>query len=161
MISRPRAARPEARDRGFAGTGFVVVVATVVVALAVTAVVLSMTHEEDRPAQVERDPRAETRSALLNTATAMETWSIDNGGAYLGACGGAGSTSCPPFDASVAAGPNNRLVENGLKLRPGVVVEVVRADAVGYCLQATHEDLPDYELYLASHVGVPNTNPCT
>jgi hypothetical protein len=161
---------PEGRDSGFAATGLAVVAATVVVALAVTAVAFSLRQKEDDSASAasqgtaernEAGSRAETMSGVKNAATAMESWAVDNGGAYIGACGGAASTTCTAFDDTAAPGPNNRLVDQGLKLPQGVSVTVIRADEVGYCLQATHADLPDYEVYFASEVGAPQTEPCT
>lgn len=162
MFSRLDAVRPKAREGGVAAVGLAVVAATVVVALVTTAVALSLTQEEKRSAPgTERDARAETMSGIKNAATAMEAWGNENGGVYIGACGGAASTRCAPFDQSAEPGPSNRLAENGLRLPPDVSVTVVRADAAGYCLQATHEDLAGYEVYFASEVGAPKTEPCT
>jgi hypothetical protein len=169
MFSRLQAG-PEGKDRGFAATGLAVVAATVVVAIAVTAVAFSLRQKEGDSAPTEGQGIAErnevgytsqTMSGVKNAATAMESWFVENGGDYTGACGGPASTACAAFDDTAAAGPNNRLVDQGLKLPQGVSVTVVRADAVGYCLRATHADLSDYEVYFASEVGAPQTEPCT
>lgn len=169
MFSRLHEAGPEGRDRGFAATGLALVAATVVVALAVTAVAFSLKEKEDdssvaRETIAERNEAGYTSQAMSgvkNAATAMESWGVANRGEYTGACGGAASTSCAAFDDTATAGPSNRLVDQGLKLPQGVNVTVVRADAVGYCLLATHDKLPGYEVYFASAVGVPETEPCT
>ena len=178
MRSRLHALR-DGGERGFANTG-IAVVAAVAVALTATAVVVSMTREEGRPAASsepaaeQSEPAAEqgaggpreaewtgdTMSALKNAATAMEVWGVENGGAYTGACGGPSSTSCAPFDRTAAGGPSNGLVENGLVLPPGVTLEVIRADAAGYCLRAEHASLPGYEAYYASEAGAPGAKPC-
>ena len=170
MFSRLRAVGPDGRDRGFAATGLAVVAATVVVALAVTAVAFSLRQKEaDSPPvagegiseRAEASYTSQAMSGVKNAATAMESWGAENGGDYTGVCGGAASTTCAAFDDTAAAGPNNRLVDNGLKLPQGVSVTVVRADAAGYCLQATHDNLPGYEVYFASEMGAPDTKPCT
>ena len=155
----------------FAVSGLAAVAAAAIVVLAATAVGFSLTRKDEastapvaekETGQSQATARADTMSALKNGATALEVWAVENGGAYTGACGGAASTACTAFDRSATGGPDNRLVESGLLLPRGVSLEVVRADSDGYCLRATHEDLPpDYEAYYESDTGTPGTKPCS
>jgi hypothetical protein len=65
------------------------------------------------------------------------------------------------FDNTAAAGANNRLMDNGLKMAPAVNLAVIRADSTGYCLHATHDNLTGYNVYFASANGSPSTTACT
>ena len=114
--------------------------------------------------QREKGWKSQTESAVKNAATAAESWGTDNGGTYVGLCGGASATTCGEFDNTASAGVANRLMDNGLKMAPAVNLRVIRADATGYCLAATHDNLqaaPVYTVYFASSSGAPSTTPCT
>jgi type IV pilus assembly protein PilA len=112
--------------------------------------------------QREKGWKSQTESAVKNAATAVESYGTENGGDYTGVCGGAAATSCAAFDTTNTA-TTNKLISNGLKMAPEVNLEVVRADATGYCLKATHDNLtsPAYAVYFASSSGAPSETACT
>jgi hypothetical protein len=110
-------------------------IALVGAALIATAVVwLSQESDEDAPArggvtttardpQTEREHVFEVHTALKNGAFAMETYALD----HLGDTSGATTA---------------RLERDGLTLPAGVAL-TVESTRAGYCLIATHRQLPD------------------
>ncbi|MDQ3981975.1 MAG: hypothetical protein M3271_04765, partial [Actinomycetota bacterium] len=113
--------------------------------------------------QREKGWKSQTESAVKNAATAVESYGTENGGDYTGVCGGATQTSCAAFDTTETA-TTNKLISNGLKMAPEVNLQVIRADATGYCLKATHDNLtgtPAYAVYFSSSTGAPSETACT
>ncbi len=113
--------------------------------------------------QREKGWKSQTESAVKNAATAVESYGTENGGNYTGVCGGAAATSCAAFDTNDTA-TTNKLLSNGLKMAPQVNLQVIRANASGYCLAATHDNLqtaPVYTVYFSSATGAPSTTACT
>ena len=156
MFQRFQATREE-REGGFTLIELLVVIIIIAILAAIAIPVFLK--------QREKGWKSQTESAVKNAATAAESWGTENGGTYVGLCGGASATTCGEFDTTASAGVNNRLMDNGLKMAPAVNLRVIRADATGYCLAATHDNLPDgtprYTVYFSSASGAPSTTACT
>lgn len=155
MLSMLRTGRDRKED-GVATPVVAAVAAAVLVVLALSAVVLSITRQDNASVASKSEPEsagpeatAEMMTSAKNAATAMESWAVENGGTYMGVCDGATSTPC------------RGLVEHGLKLPPEVTVVVVSADSDSYCLRATHADVPPEDaVFYSSDVGTPSNEPC-
>ena len=151
MFQRLREARE--REGGFTLIELLVVIIIIAILAAIAIPVFLK--------QREKGWKSQTESAVKNAATAAESWGTENGGTYVGLCGGAAATTCTAFDNTAAGGAANRLMDNGLKMAPAVNLAVVNADASGYCLSATHDNLSGYTVYFSSANGAPSTTACT
>jgi type IV pilus assembly protein PilA len=139
----------EEREGGFTLIELLVVIIIIAILAAIAIPVFLKQREKGWKSQAE--------SAVKNAATAIESWGTENGGSYVGACGGASATSCAAFDTTAS----NNLTGNGLKMAPAVNLAVIEADAAGYCLHATHDNLSSYNVYFSSASGAPSTTACT
>jgi hypothetical protein len=111
----------------------------IVLLLALAACGAPAPSEDTGPlAAIDRGHETQLQAALRSAATAEETFRAETG-TY--------STSLSEL--------------NGVGYTPsdGVAVMIVRADANGYCLQATHPDL-DEPYHLDSSQNSPASGPC-
>ncbi len=153
MFQRFQATR-EDKERGFTLIELLVVIIIIAILAAIAIPVFLKQREKGWKSQAE--------SAVKNAATAVESYGTENGGTYVGVCGGAAATACAAFDTTDTA-TTNKLLSNGLKMAPAVNLEVIEAASTGYCLKATHDNLtsPAYAVYFSSATGAPSTTPCT
>lgn len=98
--------------------------------------------------QREKGWEAQSKSALKNAATAAESHATENNGVY-----------------SALNGNINKLEAQGYRQVPNVSLNVV-ADAVSYCIEATHALLPSghpwkISIYRSSAGSPDPTDPCS
>ncbi|HEX2196939.1 MAG TPA: prepilin-type N-terminal cleavage/methylation domain-containing protein [Actinomycetota bacterium] len=146
MFQRLREAREN--EGGFTLIELLVVIIIIAILAAIAIPVFLKQREKGWKSQAE--------SAVKNAATAMESYGTENGGSYAGAV-----PDTNYFD-STASAATNKLVANGLKMAPAVNVAVLSSDTSGYCLAATHDNIPaaTYTVYFGSANGAPSTSTC-
>jgi type IV pilus assembly protein PilA len=110
-------------DEGFTLIELLVVILIIAILAAIAIPVFLRQREKGWVSQAE--------SALKNAATAMESYSTGNNGAY-------------PAVTTTEAGTVSALSTEGYRSTNGVVVTIEAASATtGYCLEANHANLTD------------------
>lgn len=95
--------------------------------------------------------RSQVVSGLRNGATIMQAWGTENDGDY----------DVPQGEGASAVQDMEWMEGDGWPPTEGVLIDIVEADADGFCLHGSHSTLSSIHLELDSNVGDPVEGDCS
>lgn len=101
--------------------------------------------------QREKAFRAQVVSGLRNGGTIMQAWGTQNGGDY----------TVPHGVGEAATADMTWMTGDGWPPTEGVEIDIVEADATGFCLHGTHNSLGTVSMEYRSGAGGPQDGDCT